>query len=121
MECVEAVIWKKIPGFHYEVSNTGLVRNIESGKSLKPLPCGFGNDYLGVDLYRDGKGKRFKIHRLVGKLFLENKHAFRREVHHIDGNPLNNCADNLEWCTRLENERRKMFMEAVEELSGTWY
>ena len=43
------------------------------------------------------------IHRLVAEAFISNPED-KREVNHKDGNRLNNCADNLEWVTRSENQ-----------------
>lgn len=44
------------------------------------------------------------VHRLVAKLFVENKDPKNKtDVNHKDGNKLNNIADNLEWVTKSEN------------------
>ena len=55
-------------------------------------------------LCKGGKGYNRKIHRLVAEAFVQNPDN-KPEVHHIDGNKLNNCADNLKWCSRAEHRR----------------
>lgn len=49
-------------------------------------------------------GKDKYVHRLVAYYFVENPNKYK-EVNHIDGNKENNCADNLEWCTRSQNNK----------------
>ena len=80
----------------YEVSNLGRVRKIKSGKIMKLYNNGKG--YMKVDFMKDGKRVKFYVHRLVAKAFLDNPNGYSI-VNHKDENPLNNCADNLEWCT----------------------
>lgn len=105
--------WKPIEGFDiYIVSNTGRVRSttrtvknnhgsfVVEGKELKPIDNGKG--YLKVPLYKNGKYCRKYVHRLVAKHFIPNPKA-KPCVNHIDCNPSNNRADNLEWCTHKEN------------------
>lgn len=47
----------------------------------------------------DGKRyKHFSIHRLVGTHFISNPNNLPY-INHIDENKLNNCVNNLEWCT----------------------
>lgn len=112
----EKEIWKDIVGFEglYEVSNMGRVKSLKrtvwnSGKGcyktvaeriLKPGKN--SNGYLQVQLYKDGKKKMDRIHRLVATAFCENPHGFK-EVNHIDEDKTNNCADNLEFCNRSYN------------------
>lgn len=93
------VIWVQATRIH-EVSNTGLVRNISSGKILKPWISTTG--YYMIKIYVDGKRKNLRVHRLVCAAFTPNPHN-KPDVNHIDSNKLNNNSENLEWCTHAEN------------------
>lgn len=99
MACMEQ--WKPIAGFegHYEVSDYGRVRTIGGGIKGHSR----SNDgRLSVNLWRDGKQKLMKVHRLV-------LHAFKgpcpegMEGCHNDGNPAHNHIDNLRWDTHQAN------------------
>ena len=97
-------IWRDVAGYEglYQVSSLGRVRSFhKDGRVLKP---GSKEGYLFVNLYRKGNVKNCKIHRLVAAAFISNP-LNKPEVNHIDGNPSNNHADNLEWATRAENQR----------------
>lgn len=62
--------------------------------------------YYVVSLRKNGVQKTEKVHRLVAKTFLVNTQN-KTDVNHIDGNKLNNCIENLEWCTKSENHIHK--------------
>ncbi len=79
--------------------------NVFSEYSKKYLSTHINNRGYVVCQLRDVNGKNHivLVHRLVAKTFIPNKCASKLEVNHKDGNKLNNCIDNLEWCTRKEN------------------
>lgn len=94
-------VWKNVEEFeNYQVSNLGRVRNVKSGKILKLEHNKVG--YQLVTLSKDGKPKRFRIHRLVAMAFISNPHN-KPEVNHLDEIKNNNNVTNLEWCTRSYN------------------
>lgn len=97
----EVETFVKIDGFeNYEVSNLGRVRNIESGRVLKPRLHRDG--YLVHGLYGYDKRKFLFLHRIIATAFIDNPEE-KPCVNHIDENKLNNDLSNLEWCTVREN------------------
>lgn len=92
---MEEEIWKDIRYYEglYQVSNLGRIKSFhknKKGKLLKAHKDKYG--YLGVHLCKNGKSCYYHVHRAVAWAFAPN----RVVVNHIDGNPLNNRADNLE-------------------------
>lgn len=55
-----------------------------------------------VGLRKNSRVTRFLVHRLVATAFIPNPENLP-QVNHIDGDPANNCVNNLEWCTGFEN------------------
>lgn len=97
--------WRDIAGYpSYQVSNLGRVKSFQQGKTMILQPELTNNGYLRVRLYKDGKAKRFSVHRLVATAFISNPDG-KPQVNHRDGHPLNNHVSNLEWATAHENMR----------------
>ena len=59
--------------------------------------------YLRVSLMTNKGRKFFMVHRLVLEAYQPRKDSLQLQVNHKDGDKHNNCLDNLEWCTGLEN------------------
>jgi hypothetical protein len=92
--------WRKIDEFpNYNVSNFGNVMNIKSNKILR---LNIKGGYYHVSLSK----KSFKVHRLVAIAFIENPEN-KPEVNHKDKNKLNNNFSNLEWASRVENNKHR--------------
>lgn len=103
--------FKDIPGYEglYQASNHGrilaLPRKVKNRFSykitehcfLKPIDC---RGYSQTRLYKNGKGKTFKFHKLIMMAFRGKSDL---EINHIDGNKKNNNLSNLEYCTRSQN------------------
>ena len=90
-----------IDGFdNYLVSNFGNVKNSKTNRILKLQNHRQG--YKEIRLYKNGKFKMFKVHRLVGKAFLENPDS-KKVIDHIDENKANNNVRNLRWCSQKDN------------------
>lgn len=95
--------YKVIDGYEdYLISNYGKVFNVKRGKFLK-LSKG-RNEYLRVDLSKNGKSKQFLVHRLVAQAFIPNPLGLDT-VDHI-GSKTDNRVCNLRWLTRSENASR---------------
>lgn len=96
---------KTIKGYEnrYMVSDSGQIYSLLRDKTLKGVPNSSG--YLRVQLH-DGKGHKSHlfIHRIVAEAFCDHPQGCD-VVNHIDFNPLNNRADNLEWTTFKGNMR----------------
>ena len=100
-------IWRDIEGYKgkYQVSNMGRVKSLNynnTGKEGIMEPHDNGKGYLRVQLCKDGKGKWYRINRLVAQAFLPNPNNLP-EVNHIDKDKTNNKVENLEWCTTQYN------------------
>lgn len=94
--------WKPITDYVglYEVSSEGRVRNVKTGKILKPKNNRRG--YLFVGLHKNGAVKNRYIHRLVAQAFIPNPNKLP-EVNHKDEIKANNNLDNLEWVSHRDN------------------
>ena len=86
----------------YLISPFGKVYSIKTKKILKAKINKPGR-YLYVSLGSNKEKKTIAIHRLVGTHFIPNIEG-KREVHHIDHNPLNNHYTNLMFVTGDENQ-----------------
>ena len=130
--------WRDIEGYEglYQISSLGRVksfpRHTTQGGKLKINKIKGG--YCLIKLCKNGKTKRFYVHRLVAQAFISNPNNLPM-INHKDENPSNNNVDNLEWCdckynnmygTRLERisksksipiyclETNKIYKSAIE-------
>lgn len=106
--------WQDIQQFEgYEVSNLGKVRGKDRFVKRKTGLCFVKGKELKQVFNKKGypevrfrqKGTHTKlVHRLVANAFIPNIYN-KPQVNHIDGNKLNNFANNLEWSTNSENQK----------------
>lgn len=103
--------WLDINGYEglYQVSDFGRVRSLGNGQThkseriLKPTHNRNRLPYQIVSLTKDGITKSFSVHRLVACAFIPCDYCENYQIDHIDGNPENNCLDNLRWCSAKQN------------------
>lgn len=116
--------WRDIPGYEtlYQASTEGRIRTCE-GKTTRSARFekriwkqrimrqkyqkrknGPGKD-ARVCLWKDGNERTHLVSRLVASAWCDG-YSEGLTVNHIDGNPQNNRADNLEWVTIGENVRK---------------
>lgn len=103
--------WKSVTGYegYYEVSNLGRVRSVErldnaghTRKSRVLIQKKEKNGYKRVHLSKNGIAKWYAVHRLVAFEFCDKPDGMDI-VNHIDNDPTNNCALNLEWTDYVGN------------------
>lgn len=93
--------WKPIKGYeNYLVSDKGRIR---SAKGIKLLGR-HNKGYLKTDLYKNGRHKKFFVHRLVALHFVKNKNVkINWQVNHKNFDKMDNRAENLEWTSNQSN------------------
>ncbi|MFA7013658.1 MAG: HNH endonuclease signature motif containing protein [Desulfobacterales bacterium] len=110
--------WRTIPGLPmYEASDSGLIRSkartvtaIVNGRRVRKV---LSSKLLAQSLmtlngkphYATAKvnGQTLYVHRLVAMAWHADTYFAGAEVNHINGNPRDNRADNLEWVTHRQN------------------
>lgn len=93
---------KDVKGYEglYAVTSCGKVWSYRNKRFLTPEDNGHG--YLRVNLHKDGKDKKYMIHRLVAEAYIPNPENLP-QINHKDENKTNNCLQNLEWCDAKYN------------------
>ena len=112
--------WKPIPGYEgYMVSDLGRVKSLNyhrTGKEQILIPGKNRKGYLQVQLWKDGKGKRFFAHRLVWFAF-NGPIPEGMQINHLNENKEDNrlenlnlmtCKENNNWGTRNERARETL-------------
>jgi len=114
--------WLPVAGYEglYEVSDKGRIKSVKRFRNRKDRimkPSTRRDGYLSVNLSKNGTVHSYVVHRIVATAFIPNPDNLEM-VNHKDENKVNNCVDNLEWCTRSYNqiysmnlhpERRQVF------------
>lgn len=103
-------MWKEIPGYEglYEVSVTGDVRSIRTGRLLKPMWCGaVGQKYASVALCRNSTQRVRRVHHLVLELFVGPRPPGGIACHKSD-DKTDNSAENLYWGSYASNARDRV-------------
>ena len=95
-------------GLNYLVSSFGRIYSLHRHRLLKPnmhqSKQSGGLFYQRVEIHESGKTAQLLVHRIVAQVFIPNPDN-KAEVHHIDGNPLNNNINNLIWVSPLEHRK----------------
>ena len=102
-------IWEEIPGHEkYMISNYGRVMSLVNKRPviLKKAELSDRN-YIKLPTKRK-KYKNRSIGRIVASVFLREPNE-GEILRRIDGNPLNDAADNLEWTDRQERMKGVKF------------
>lgn len=116
--------WRPVAGYEgfYEVSNLGRVRSLDRvvnnnggadvrpGRVLKPHSNKYRRGELSVALCKEGRPLQQKIHRLVAFAFPEicGEWFEGAEVDHINGDPMDDRAENLRFVDHLTNVNNPM-------------
>ena len=112
--------WRLIDGYdNYEISSHGRVRNSNTMKILKQnIDC---NGYYYISLWKNNKGKKHKIHRLVAFTYCINLEDYDI-VDHINRIKTDNMFNNLRWTTISGNVRNtKLFNTNTSGTKGVTY
>ena len=89
-----------VGGLSYLVYSDGRIWNVNSGRFVAQSQDAYVQAHLG------SPPRTYKVHTIVLTAF-KGPPVAGRECRHLDGNPRNNCLNNLKWGTRKENHADK--------------
>lgn len=104
-------VWKPVKDYEgfYEVSNKGRVRSVDRidlrGRRRKGKIISI-NSIQQVMLSRNGKKKNHLVQKLVADAFLEKPQSDEKLIN-VDGNPKNNCVENLRWQKKAKRKQKR--------------
>jgi hypothetical protein len=101
--------WADVPGYEglYRVSSIGKVESLNFRRTGKPhliTPIKNTGGYMIVVLSKKRTKQVHLVHRLVAKAFIPKVWG-KKCINHKNGVKHDNCVENLEWCTRRENNQ----------------
>ena len=119
----EIEIWKTIENYpKYQVSNLGRIKSLNTidkcGRIQEKIISQrlTKEGYYDCKLCKNGKCKRFLVHRLVAQAFCENPNPLLYNcVDHIDTNRQNSCANNLRWVNHKINQNNPLTLKHMSE------
>jgi len=114
---MENIIWKNVLSFEelYEVNNLGQIKRKKGDTIYKDgRIANFSETILKQSKNKKGYNIVYfsknsikttkSTHRIVAEAFIPNPLNLP-QVNHIDGDKNNNCVENLEWITNIDNIR----------------
>lgn len=109
--------WRDVSGYEgiYQVSDLGRVKRIKTSKGTRAgrmLTRGPLNGYPSVMLCKNGKPKRYYVHRLVAEAFL-GRCPDGYLVHHKDEAPANAHLTNLEYMPCWIHQRKHFILNCL--------
>ena len=108
------MIWKYVVGYEdfYKISEFGDILNVKTNKIRKTRP-NTKHGYIDIDLYKNGKCRWKRVHRLVAEAFVPNPDNLPI-VMHLDNNKQNNHYTNLKWGTISKNTKQAFDDELID-------
>ncbi len=101
--------WRPVPGFpNYIVSNMGIVKK-GTFKTVAQVDGRRGYKRVHLRQAKGSKQRLIFVHRVVASAFIGTCPT-GYQVNHIDNNPSNNTAENLEYVTAQENQTHSWLM-----------
>ena len=95
--------WKPIPNHkQYEVYDLGRIHSLKRTNNIT-MKQENANGYHRITFSKNGKPKRFLVHRLVLSLF-HRPPKLKEQCNHKNGIRNDNKLSNLEWLTASENQ-----------------
>ena len=107
--------WKDIPGFdNYDAHRAGRVRNKTTGYILRSQSR--QHTYISLNL----NGSMYFLHWLIAITFVPNDDPLHKtQVDHINDQPRDNAAVNLQWLTPTDNVNKAIARGRIDGKSAT--
>jgi len=109
---------------YYEISNTGLVRNKNTGKllSLEESKDSYRRVAMRV---KDGKTetstRKIHLHKLVALAFIGEPKSIKMQADHIDRDRSHNHVKNLRWLSGSDNCKNKTIHGRQKKTGKLWF